>query len=525
MRVPHTIDKNTLTVYAPPERITLSDDEYHSDSDDVEEEEIEEEEEEEEDEKLLGDGELKERKEQEEEEDFDDEEEEEEVVEESEGENLIDACDKNWDLDRVPLLSELAILTIANNFQQFQGVPLDAALTPEDWNILLEELPLDLPLELSVPLIPDSYYWKRACIHKWKKFTCYHHENSWKRMYLEYACQHFIEHIKPSQVVEFEIKLLTQLCEDYVKRLVIGQLLIEEVATDDGRVEFSYVDLSLILPELTALEELHITYGAKQCGLEFEWYKFQVTEKDIYVLSQCVADLPRLRILKVHRCRITDEMCEDLWSTLTYYVPLEELHFNHCALGDVSAIEIATIVIAENNLTHLDLTDNQIGTVGAQEIASSLLHPKCRLIYLSLKLNEIQDGGAREIALSLEKNTTLVQLCLAGCSFGPATFVQFGETLKVNSTLQAVDLSNNTIDMESCFALIEGLNSNKVIQELDVRMTGIVPRVELMLREMERMISWEGYSDVTSSSSSSSSSSNIHLSSSQDSLHEKMSKI
>jgi hypothetical protein len=54
MRVPHTIDKNTLTVYAPPERITLSDDEYHSDSDDVEEEEIEEEEEEEEDEKLLG---------------------------------------------------------------------------------------------------------------------------------------------------------------------------------------------------------------------------------------------------------------------------------------------------------------------------------------------------------------------------------------------------------------------------------------------------------------------------------------
>ncbi|XP_068084189.1 dynein regulatory complex subunit 5-like [Anabrus simplex] len=46
--------------------------------------------------------------------------------------------------------------------------PLLDELLDEDRDFLLETLPIDLPLTLTVPLIPDGIYWERCCTERWQ---------------------------------------------------------------------------------------------------------------------------------------------------------------------------------------------------------------------------------------------------------------------------------------------------------------------------------------------------------------------
>uniref|UniRef100_A0A8D8WRY7 Uncharacterized protein n=1 Tax=Cacopsylla melanoneura TaxID=428564 RepID=A0A8D8WRY7_9HEMI len=101
----------------------------------------------------------------------------------------------------------MVIQLIARNFNCFASevenpTGLKCMLSEEDWDHLLEVLPTDMPLQLSV-YIPDSYYWKRACRERWKKSICELNDGSWKQFYMERSCQEVIECLRPSQMKRF----------------------------------------------------------------------------------------------------------------------------------------------------------------------------------------------------------------------------------------------------------------------------------------------------------------------------------
>ncbi|KAG2379223.1 hypothetical protein C9374_007362 [Naegleria lovaniensis] len=64
----------------------------------------------------------------------------------------------------VPSLVELCASAIANNFEQrptFEKIPSELQ------QLISKKLPVDLPLQLSVPLISDDDYWKKCCMMRW----------------------------------------------------------------------------------------------------------------------------------------------------------------------------------------------------------------------------------------------------------------------------------------------------------------------------------------------------------------------
>lgn len=113
------------------------------------------------------------------------------------GENLRKLIAENfdWDKDHCPTLEDFCVQAIAKHFKD---KPILEELPCYDRIHLLDILPLDLPLELIIPLIDDEHYWKRRYEEVFKYTWRPKPPNwTWKSQYLERHCQKLVEEAQP----------------------------------------------------------------------------------------------------------------------------------------------------------------------------------------------------------------------------------------------------------------------------------------------------------------------------------------
>lgn len=124
--------------------------------------------------------------------------------------------------------------------------------------------------------------------------------------------ENIIELFIPDVTDPTTIQEMVPLCKNYVKRLDISQLLppIKESQKEkddyDSELEFDndceeqfrpdHFDFNVLLHNLTSLEELHLVYQVKQCGMNFEWTMFEMTEKDCESLGKALRSCKTLKV-------------------------------------------------------------------------------------------------------------------------------------------------------------------------------------------------------------------------------------
>lgn len=185
-------------------------------------------------------------------------------------------------------------------------------LTPNQKDFIQERLPLSLPLHVAANLIHDGIYWKRRCEQRWRNRDISDYGHSWKRMFFERHLENAIELFIPDVTEPKTVLDVLPLCKNDVRRLNISQLLLP-VQTSQGKKDERYdSDLSMngeedeasmdhfdfgpVLSQLKNLEELHLVYRIKQCGMNFEWSMFQITDKDCRSLAMAVKSCKRLKV-------------------------------------------------------------------------------------------------------------------------------------------------------------------------------------------------------------------------------------
>lgn len=100
-------------------------------------------------------------------------------------------------------------------------------------------------------------------------------------------------------------------CKNYVKRLDISQLLppvresqiekedyISDLASENEYEppSMDHFNFSILLDKLTSLEELHLVYRVKQCGMNFEWTMFEMTDRDCETLAKALKSCTTLKV-------------------------------------------------------------------------------------------------------------------------------------------------------------------------------------------------------------------------------------
>lgn len=146
----------------------------------------------------------------------------------------------------------------------------------------------------------------------------------------------------------------------YIKRIDIKQLLPpvemkdkilqneEEFFDDDEEKELhddhdreikkplsDHFDFTELIKRLPNLEELHLVYGVKACGMNFEWTMFEFTKKDCQILAKCVHQCKTLKVLHLHRSKIDNPKIRMLIRDgLLDHPTLEELNLEHNLISE-----------------------------------------------------------------------------------------------------------------------------------------------------------------------------------------------
>ena len=279
-------------------------------------------------------------------------------------------------------------------------------------------------------------------------------------MYFERNLQSIIENFVPENTDPVELNETILLSANYVKKIIIRQLLppikdapknteVDDISEADGSEsgdgpEIDHFDFGSVLSQLPKIQEFHITYGVRDCGMNFEWNLFQFTARDCLLLAKCIANCKTLRVFQLHRSKVDDDKVRVLISHILDHPGLVELDLSHNVISDRGARAVGKFINNHSKLTQLNLCDNNIRAAGAQAIAHALTKNTI-LSDLDLRMNRFGDEGGQAICRAMMKNTTMTKLNLGSNDLTEPTAAILSQVVSQNSTLKDIDLSCNRL--------------------------------------------------------------------------------
>ncbi|KAG5442089.1 T-complex-associated testis-expressed protein 1 [Clonorchis sinensis] len=413
------------------------------------------------------------------------------------------AEDPTFNLAAVTSLSELCLKRCIENFAYNSSVL--AHLDQQQKRRLLDTLPPNMPLKVTAHIIGEDPYWCRCCQEHWKVVDLSRHGGSWKRAFFEKMLEDTIETFVPGHTYTPRLEECVLFAAPYVYRLDIKQLLpplkqqpkdknSEDHSDDESDSEqdtlpqkIDHLELGPVLAKLVHLEELAVTYGAKDCGMNFEWSTFQFTSNDCLSLCKALQQHPSIKVLHLTRSRVDSERCRVLTSHLVRHPTLECLDLAHNFIGDRGARALSKLICGQSKIQTLNLADNRLQASGGLSLAHALAKKSCSLVRLNLRLNRLKDDGGIAIAKSLLRNTTLRELNLAANDLEESTGDHFAHVIGYNTALTHLDLSNNQMGPEASQRLLDGMVRNETLLYFDLRFTGSCQEAEYTIyQQIER---------------------------------------
>lgn len=197
-------------------------------------------------------------------------------------------------------------------FSSLPDNPILNNLLPEHQKKVVERLSTSLPLAVTANTVSHEEYWKRCCMERWQVCDVSNYGDSWKRMFFERHLENILKFFIPNTTDPEQVLELIPLCEGYVRKLEINQFLPplqvdrkeegHDLSDTEGEAEIGEVykhhyNLKELITSLPHLEELHLIYDVKNCGMNFEWNLFNFTELDCSNLASAVKMCRNLKVI------------------------------------------------------------------------------------------------------------------------------------------------------------------------------------------------------------------------------------
>ena len=131
------------------------------------------------------------------------------------------------------------------------------------------------------------------------------------------------------------------------------------------------------------------------------------------------------------------------------------------------AVRLFGVFKTNKTLTHLDLTQNELGNAPFQ-ILADVLGTNTTLTALNLTDNELSKADFESLAAALGKNATLTSLDLTYNAPSHAGVKSLAAALETNRSLKDLNLSWNNLDPASVDSLAASLTRNTTLTKLDL---------------------------------------------------------
>ncbi|XP_077837320.1 NACHT, LRR and PYD domains-containing protein 12 isoform X33 [Macaca mulatta] len=265
--------------------------------------------------------------------------------------------------------------------------------------------------------------------------------------------QQALSHFQVIVVSNIASKMEHMVCSFCVKNCRSAQVLHLYGATysadgeDRARCSAGAHTLLVQLPERTILLDAYSEHlAAALCTnpnlVELSLYRNALGSRGVKLLCQGLRHPScKLQNLRLKRCRISSSACEDLSAAL----------------------------IANKNLTRMDLSGNGVGFPGMMLLCEGLRHPQCRLQMIQLKICHLTAAACEELASTLSVNHSLRELDLSLNELGDPGVLLLCESLRhPTCKLQTLRLCICRLGSAACEGLSAVLQVNHHLRELDL---------------------------------------------------------
>lgn len=144
----------------------------------------------------------------------------------------------------------------------------------------------------------------------------------------------------------------------------------------------------------------------------------------------------------------------------------------NCRFGDAGLMAFLKVMTHDSlpNVKHICLRNNFISSEGAIALTNILRRRKIET--MDLKLNPILAEGAIHI-LSIASSIGLTRLNLSSCSFDDSITETIVHVIKINRSLQELNLSINRLGNTLGKEILKAVEFNAILKSLDLRNTDI----------------------------------------------------
>ncbi|KAG8345869.1 hypothetical protein TRVL_03297 [Trypanosoma vivax] len=375
----------------------------------------------------------------------------------------------------VPDLSVICAEELARSFEKLTAVDALAVENPKLYEMVIERLSTDLPLDVVVARVDCDKYWRRCCEARWsygqlceqsngKLVIC--ERSSWKQFFLERALRDFLMGLSSPHPSDVESQQLEKLCHTTK----------EYVYSVDLPCQVTHLDLyNDVLLHMPHVEHLRLTYGVSNVGTNFEWGMIGFTEEDALGMRYVLKKYMPLRSIRLPNNRLNSSLLKGILSGLVSNTSIRVLDFSSNSIDDDGAKSLALLLCKQDlPLEELYLHDNRIRGEGAVAIGEALTINRT-LRVLNLRLNRIPDkAGGVELVKSLESHKALEVLDVSHNLLGDDTAQVLAEVLPSQLTLLSLNISGNrALGVGAGKALLEGLRKNERLRFFDARSCGL----------------------------------------------------
>eukprot|EP00731_Ephydatia_muelleri_P004484 Em0002g660a len=208
----------------------------------------------------------------------------------------------------------------------------------------------------------------------------------------------------------------------------------------------------------------------------FECSETVLNPFDLHVFGYCIANSFTLWSVKLFACDLTNEGMRMLFlvedGKAFDHITSFNLSYNTIT---ASVASLLGMMLKENNtLKVLGLEGCELQPEELEEVIKGV-QVNTKLETLDLKNNTIDNKRASCLGMMLKENNTLKVLNLGGCGLQPEGLEEVIKGVQVNTMLETVDLSGNTIDNKTASCLGMMLKENNTLKKLDLDGCGLQP--------------------------------------------------
>ena len=196
---------------------------------------------------------------------------------------------------------------------------------------------------------------------------------------------------------------------------------------------------------------------------ENKWYNEEWTEdmEPRKVTCWPTEDKKHLAVT-LFKCTNESSEMEEIVQRKLQQINVNFVNFNDCQLTPVDCASVVTVIKNVQQISHLDLADNNFGPLGCFEIGKLLKCRKSQLSWFNLEGNQLTDEAAKYLAEAINNNNCQLRtLILTDNNISDIGAQHLAEAINNNNCqLRTLILTENNISDIGAQHLAEAINNN-----------------------------------------------------------------